>query len=110
MKRLLISFAGGISVFLLSFLFVYTLTDVLRLRALAGVFDILATWPHPLVGLVFPPDIEGKVNFDAVGISCLLQVLTYSLLIYAVLRWFNLARQWDTDVVTLQFRGYQPRD
>ena len=110
MKRLLFSLAGGFGVFLLSLVFVYTLTDVLKFAALARVFDVLVTWPYPLVSLAFPPDIEGKVSFDAVIVSWLLQILSYSLLVYAVLRWFKLARRWDTDVVTLKYEGYQPRD
>ena len=109
MKRLLISFAGGFGMFLLSLAFVYTLTDVLKFAYLARTFDVLVTWPYPLVSLAFPPDVEGKVNFDTVIVSWLLQILTYSLLVYAVLRWFKLAKQWDTDVVTLKYEGHQPR-
>ena len=86
-NRSLQSLAGGICIFSLSFLLVYTLTDVLKLKSLAGIFILLVTWPHPIVGLVFPLDIEGKVSFDTVIVSMFLQIFVYSLFTYGVLEW-----------------------
>ena len=88
LKRSLQSIAGGMSIFVLPLLIRYAVTDVWSLNFLAGFASWLLTWPHSIVGLYYGPDIEGKVSFDTVIASMLLQIFIYSLLTYLALEWY----------------------
>ena len=88
LKRSLQSLAGGLGIFVSSSLFAYTVTDVWRLSFLADTVLLLVTWPHSIFGLVYGPDIEGKLTFDTVIVSMLFQILIYSLLTFVSLEWY----------------------
>ncbi len=93
MKRILLSFIGGISITFLLAVIPYFLVELLKLQWLESVTEIMVladVWPVILTRLIFPQPHD-VLLFDirdtALRVALIIDVMVYSLLIFIMLRW-----------------------